>query len=180
MTYFYCDSRTSSSQDLEVLLRLLLCQLSPPSQVSKAVQSLFDLCNDVFPPRLPTYSELKDCLEKVVRACAARRDVYILIDGLDEVESEDSRDVYDVLRTVTCQLHPRLHLLVSSRRRVVTWQCSKNASTWSEVLIGERLVEDDVRRHVSSAIESDCRLGSLRVDVKRKISQRLVLGSRGS
>ena len=75
--YCYCSSRDTSGQDLDVLLRLLLVQLSPPSQISEPLQSLFNLCNDVYPPKTPTFSELKDCLRKVVKLYAEETDVYL-------------------------------------------------------------------------------------------------------
>ena len=53
--YFYCTSRDPSGQDITILLRLLLVQLCRPSTVPAAIQELYYTCNEIYPPKVPTF-----------------------------------------------------------------------------------------------------------------------------
>ena len=177
--YFYCSSRDTSGQDLEVLLRLLLVQLSPPSQISEPLQSLFNLCNDVYPPKTPTFSELKDCLKKVVKLYAAEIDVYLLIDALDEIPLESRDDVFDILDAVAEQQPLYLHLLVTSRDHADIRQALTKPLDWCQVVVEEQVVQADIKRYVSNTIEDDRRLRSLTSNMKQEILQRVAVEGGG-
>jgi ankyrin repeat domain-containing protein 50 len=177
--YFYCSSRDTSGQDLEVLLRLLLVQLSPPSQISEPLQSLFNLCNDVYPPKTPTFSELKDCLRNVVKLYAEKTDVYLLIDALDEIPLESRDDVFDILDAIADQQLSHLHLLVTSRDHADIRQALTKPLDWSEVIVEEHLVQADIGRYVSNTIEGDRRLRSLNSNMKQEILQRVAVEGGG-
>ncbi len=173
--YCYCSSRDASGQDLHVLLRLLLVQLSPPSQISEPLQSLFNLCNDVYPPKTPTFSELKECLREVVNMYAKKTDVYILIDALDEIPLESRDEVFDILDAIAGQQLPYLHLLVTSRDHADIRQALTKPLDWSEVVVEEHLVQADIYQYVSNTIEGHRRLRSLAADIKQEIIQRVAI-----
>jgi hypothetical protein len=98
--YFYCTSRDPSGQDVAVLLRLLLLQLCYPPTVSEPLQGLYDVCNEVYPPKKATIKELSRTLQAMLENSgytdlseppswttgeSDKRGVYVLIDGLDEI-----------------------------------------------------------------------------------------------
>lgn len=156
-----------------------MVQLSPPSQISEPLQSLFNLCNDVYPPKTPTFSELKDCLRNVVKLYAEKTDVYLLIDALDEIPLESRDDVFDILDAIADQQLSHLHLLVTSRDHADIRQALTKPLDWSEVVVEEHLVQADIGRYVSNTIEGDRRLRSLNSNMKQEILQRVAVEGGG-
>ena len=152
-----------------------MVQLSPPSQISEPLQSLFTSCNDVYPPKKPELSELKDCLKNVVKLYAEKTHIYLLIDGMDEIPLERRDDVFDILDAIASQQLSHLHLLVTSRDHADIRQALTNPLDWSEVVVEEHLVQADICRYVSNTIEGDRRLVSLNSSLKQEILQRFAV-----
>ena len=177
--YFYCSSRDTSGQDLEVLLRLLIVQLCPPSQAPEPLSSLYQTCKDVYPPKVPTFSELKACLRNVVRVHAQETNVYLLIDALDEIPWERKDDVLDILEAIAYQDPFRVHLLVTSRDRAYIRDALAEPLDWKEITVEKHLVQADIRRYVSNAIEADRTLRSLSASLQQEILKRVGDEARG-
>ena len=177
--YFYCSSRDASGQDLEVLLRLLIVQLCPPSQVPEPLNSLFQICKDVYPPKIPTFSELKACLRDVVRAHAQETNVYLLIDALDEIPWERRDAAFDILEAIADQDSSNIHLLVTSRDRAYIRDALAEPLDWKEITVEEHLVQADIRRYVSNAIGADRTLRSLSASLQQDILKRVSDEGRG-
>ena len=177
--YFYCSSRDASGQDLEVLLRLLIVQLCPPCQVPEPLNSLYQICKDVYPPKVPTFSELKACLQNVVRVHAQKTNVYLMIDALDEVPWERRDDMFDILEAIADQDLFGIHLLVTSRDRAYIRDALTEPLDWKEITVEEHLVQADIRRFVTHAIEADRTLRSLSASLQEAILKRVGDDARG-
>lgn len=177
--YFYCSSRDTSGQDLEVLLRLLIVQLCPPSHVPEPLSSFYQNCKDVYPPKVPSFSELKSCLRNLVRVHAQEKNVYLLIDALDEIPWERRDDVFDILEAIADQGLSSIHLLVTSRDRAYIRDALTEPLLWKEITVEEHFVQADIRRYVSNATEADRTLRSLSASLKQEILERVGDEGRG-
>lgn len=177
--YFYCSSRDTSGQDLEVLLRLLIVQLCPPSHVPEPLNSFYQNCKDVYPPKVPTFSELTACLRNVVRVHAQEKNVYLLIDALDELPWERRDDMFNILEAITDQGLSSIHLLVTSRDRAYIRDALTEPLVWKEITVEEHFVQADIRRYVSNAMEADRNLRSLSASLKQEILERVGDEGRG-
>ncbi|KAJ3534689.1 hypothetical protein NM208_g7438 [Fusarium decemcellulare] len=187
--FFYCTSRDPSSQDIDVLLRLLLIQLSPPPTVCEPLEDLYNLCNETFPPKLPTVTELaktltlileqpalpgsRGCQASAVNQPACERAIYILIDGLDEVPWS-SRSCFLQLTSnlAALDLH-RVHLLITSRNQPDIQEAMSEPIAWAHITIEDSLVQEDINRYVSYTINLDRRLRRLPEKTKDAIKTRV-------
>lgn len=158
---------------------MLLVQLSPPSEIPQPLQALFNLCNDVYPPKIPTFPELKACVRDLVKLYAEHKDVYILIDALDEIPLESRDDVFDILDAIGDQDLPYLHLLVTSRDHADIREALTKPLSWNEVVVEKHLVQADVERYVSNTIERNRKLRSLGSDLKQEILHRVAVKGNG-
>ena len=170
--YLYCSSRDASVQDMEVLLRLLIVQLCPPSQIPEPLKSLYQICKDVYPPKVPTFSELKACLQNVVRVHAQKTKVYLLVDALDEIPWERRDDMFDILEAIADQDLFGIHLLVTSRDRAYIRDALTEPLDWKEFAVEEHLVQADIRRYITHAIKADRTLRSLSASLQEEILKR--------
>ena len=177
--YFYCSSRDASGRDLEVLLRLLIVQLCPPSQVPEPLNSLYQGCKDVYPPKVPTFEDLKACLQNVVRVHAQETNVYLLIDALDEIPWERRNDLFDILEAIASQDLFRIHLLVTSRNRAYIRDALAKPLDWKEIAVEEHLVQADIGRYVLNAIKADRTLRSLSASLQEEILRKVGDEARG-
>jgi hypothetical protein len=193
--FFYCTSRDPSGHDITVLLRLLLIQLCRPPTVSEPLQSLYDLCNEVYPPKIPTTRELANTFQKILENPVPtdkhdspssttdepekQRNIYILVDGLDEVPWVDREEFFQLLSMVTALDLHHVHLLVTSRNQPDIQEAMTEPVLWGQITIEQGMVQPDIRRYVSYTIESNRRLSRLPETVKNAIKARVVNQGKG-
>ncbi|RYP57562.1 hypothetical protein DL770_010640 [Monosporascus sp. CRB-9-2] len=113
IAFFFFTFNDNDKQDTSAMLRALVLQLS--SQLDSQ-HALLSRLHESYRNATPPDQALLDCLHQLVRAF---RDVYIILDALDESPRDKRRDpmlqVLDDLRTWS---EPGLHLLVTSRDEV--------------------------------------------------------------
>jgi hypothetical protein len=98
--YFYCLYRKGAQHDLAPILQSFIAQLCPSNYIPGVLQSLFDRHNSRFPPGIPSDDELKETFLAMVHELrtfnraftTSDRNVFILIDALDELPLVTSRD----------------------------------------------------------------------------------------
>lgn len=116
LAFFFFSFNDERKQDAAAMIRALVLQLS--NQLGGDNTTLTNL-HENYRHGTPPDQALLDCLEKLVRAF--QRDVYILIDALDESPQgckEQRQTVLQVLNDIRAWEEPKLHLLVTSREEV--------------------------------------------------------------
>ena len=179
MGYFYCSSRDASGQDLDVALRMLLMQLSPPTKIPKPLSNLFKVCTNVYPPRTPTLNELGDCLRDVVALHAEDTDVSLCWDGIDELPLETRPHLYSIIKNLVGLQQPRVHLLVTSQDHADIRGVLSGSACFSYMPILDTLVRRDVEVYIENVIRSDHRLSSLSSQMRQEILDKIVVQSDG-
>ena len=176
--FFYCTSRDPSGQDITVLLRLLLIQLCRPPTISHPLQSLYDICNEVYPPKVPTTRKLVNTFQEILKSSLtgkadSQRHTYILIDGLDEVPWADREVFLQLLTDLTALNLRNIHLLVTSRNQPDIQDAMMEPVQWDQITVEQHMVQPDIGRYVSFRIESNPRLRRLPKDVKQAVETRV-------
>jgi ankyrin repeat domain-containing protein 50 len=110
VAYFYFTFNDESKQDESAMLRALLLQLSVQRQDDNLdLTRLYNLYKPGIPPSLV----LTDHLHRLVQKF---RDVYIVLDALDESPRSGAREqVLDTLETMRKWSFPGMHFLITSR-----------------------------------------------------------------
>ncbi|ETS85999.1 hypothetical protein PFICI_04024 [Pestalotiopsis fici W106-1] len=110
IAFFFFTFNDESKQDASAMLRALLFQLT--SQLNDTPRALKEL-RDKYCPGTPPEQALLDCLYKAVREF---REVYILVDALDESPRNKYRQsVLECIQDIRAWSQPGVHLLATSR-----------------------------------------------------------------
>ncbi|CAM1509295.1 Fc.00g030340.m01.CDS01 [Cosmosporella sp. VM-42] len=113
IAFFFFTFNDESKQDASAMLRALILQLS--SQLADN-HSLLSRLHDSYRNASPPDPALIDCLHQLVRAF---KDVYIVLDALDESPRSKHRDnMLQCLAELRAWSEPGLHIIVSSRDEV--------------------------------------------------------------
>lgn len=152
------------------MLRLLLIQLCRPPLVPKPLQKLYDICNNEYPPKIPTDRELTEAFNELLCGSTgetigsgassqpeseAHSRVFVLVDGLDEVLWSRRSEYYSLLSQLARFKLSRLHLLVFSRTQSSIQQVMSAPVPWKEMVIDEDMVQPDIRLYVCHTIKSN-------------------------
>ncbi|KIJ14091.1 hypothetical protein PAXINDRAFT_100315 [Paxillus involutus ATCC 200175] len=160
--YSYFDARESggASRKFETLLRSILGQLCfNRADVPDAMKRLYGVDSDEHPE--PTLAQLSTTLGEVVKGFD---DVYILIDALDECESQGKLlDWMTSLQSTT----PGLHLLATSRpERIIEERMSKSSHIC--ISLNSELLDDDIKTYVDERVEASDDLKLLMTEEMKK------------
>ncbi|KAF4985672.1 hypothetical protein FDECE_16403 [Fusarium decemcellulare] len=183
--FFYCTSRDPFSQDIDVMLRLLLIQLCPHPTTCEPLEALYNHYKET-PLGLPTTSELIEALEGVLEQpdlsgsqcsieskAVRQRTMYILIDGLDEVPWSSRGRFLDLTSYLAAMRLHHVHILVTSRNQPDIQDAMSEPIPWAHTTIEDRMVQGDINRYVSCAISLDRRLSRLPETTKDAIKTRV-------
>ncbi|KIJ07095.1 hypothetical protein PAXINDRAFT_103100 [Paxillus involutus ATCC 200175] len=160
--YSYFDARESggASQKFETFLRSILGQLCfNRADVPDAMKRLYGVDSDEHPE--PTLAQLRTTLGEVVKGFD---DVYILIDALDECDSQaELLDWVKSLQSTT----PGLHLLATSRpERIIEERMSKSSHV--RISLNSELLDDDIKAYVDERVEASDDLKLLMTEEMKK------------
>ena len=149
IAYVYCDYKEKSSQSFESLPANLLKQLIrfAPRDYIQNLKLLYRLksheSNFLFDDASELLRELIDEIGKV----------YIVIDALDEIEDDSTRDSLVVFMVDLQASNSDAHILIMSRSEQTAVECFPGAA-----LLELAAKESDIRAYVSGRTETELRL----------------------
>jgi hypothetical protein len=127
--YFYCSFLDSDRQDLDAILRLILVTLCTVDTTPSQVEELYKECQKSYPVEVPSTERLKQTCLAILEdgiedttpllpgdedSTISKKQIYFVIDALDEVPLQYIEDVLSFLQELPRASSPRLHLLVTS------------------------------------------------------------------
>ncbi|RYP18310.1 hypothetical protein DL765_004030 [Monosporascus sp. GIB2] len=152
IAFFFFTFNDDGKQDASAMLRALVLQLSGQLDRSHTILSrLHSSYRNATPPD----QALLGCLRQLVQAF---RDVYIILDALDESPRAKHRGLtLEILNDMRAWLEPGLHLLVTSRDEP---DIREELGELSEEIIAMRndAVDRDIASFVSQRLRDDRRL----------------------
>jgi hypothetical protein len=151
--------------------------LCTPTSILPSLESLYQKCHQVYPPRSPTANDLTTVLVSTLQSY--RSETYFIIDALDEVPRDDRDSVIRFLEKMTSLKLNNFHLLVTSRNEPDLQQSFTYPVPWSEEMMEETAVNRDIGLYVSRILEHSPLLRHQDEVVKRLIRKRLVNEGRG-
>ncbi|KIJ06170.1 hypothetical protein PAXINDRAFT_20625, partial [Paxillus involutus ATCC 200175] len=160
--YSYFDARESggASRKLETLLRSILGQLCfKQAEIPEAMKRLYGVDGKEHPQ--PTVLQLRTTLGEVVKGFD---DVYILIDALDECDSQGELLDWMTSLQLTTQ---GLHLLATSRPERTIEERMSNSSH-IRIFLSSELLDNDIKTYVDERVEASKDLKSMMTEEMRK------------
>jgi hypothetical protein len=159
---FYFDARESggASRKFETLLRSILNQLCcKQADIPDAMKRLYGVDGKEHPQ--PTLAQLRTTLEEVVKGFD---DVYILIDALDECDSQ--AELLDWMKSLQSTTQG-LHLLATSRpERIIEDRMSNFSHV--RISLNSELLDDDIKTYVDERVEASDDLKLLMTEEMKK------------
>jgi hypothetical protein len=173
IAFFYFDF-TNKDTLLNAVLLSLIKQLSAQcASTPHALESLFSKCKQGGGHRAPCREELDSTLREII---GGFQTVYIVFDALDECP-ERSRFLA-AIQDIHDWEFDTLHLLATSRReRDIEDTLSGLIS--HEVLMDEKLLDGDIRLHVSRTLEDDTKFKMFSAVEKEMVMTTLIEGAHG-
>ncbi|KAK6081885.1 hypothetical protein SCUP515_02664 [Seiridium cupressi] len=151
VAFFFFTFNDEGKQDSSALLRALVLQLSAQLGSHTELTRLHESYRHATPPD----EALLGCLHQLVKAF---RDVYILVDALDESPQEEHRErMLEVLADIRVWEEPGLHLLVTSRD-VVDIRDGLDAITEEIIEMRNLGVDRDIADFISQHLRKDLQL----------------------
>lgn len=149
IAFFYFTFNDNAKQDVSAMLRALLLQLSCQLQDGHAdLTRLYDSYKAGIPPSAVLVDHLRRLTEKF-------RDVYIVLDALDESPRNRSREyVLDALEAMRNWGVQRLHLFVTSRDESDIRE-SLNLSATQEVRMQNEGINMDIEDFISGQLDTN-------------------------
>ncbi|KAF8834033.1 hypothetical protein BDN67DRAFT_915769 [Paxillus ammoniavirescens] len=158
--YFYIDARSGASQKFDNLVRSLLDQLCfNQGDIPDAIKHLYGVGHRWHPEL--TLAQLKTALGEVVKGFD---EVYILIDALDECDSQ--AELLDWMRSLQSSTQG-LHLFATSRPERIIEDRMTNFSHVRIALMSD-LLDDDIRTYVDAHVEASEDLRILMMEEMKK------------
>lgn len=156
----------------------LVKQLLLSTDITESIERRIKEClsHSEFETRTPDLSELADLLKTVMNAF---RRVFIAIDGLDECDPLEQRQLTGVLKSLTELSQPTIKLLVCSRHEV---EIAKVFEDGARLRLTGQLNMDDIYQYVKDTVTSRINSGDLVIgddSIKGKIIQTLTEGAKG-
>jgi hypothetical protein len=182
--YYYCRFQNDTHDDLSVILRRWLAQISDKMSVPTCLQALHDTCHAQYPPRDPTSDELEDALLTILYEHSSRGSptqdiIFLLIDALDEVSLTDgqSDEILEMLRRLASFKLSGISLLATSRDHAVISEYIGEA--FAGISVDYDAVDEEIASFVPRTIEGIPRFRNQPEDLKQAITKRLVSEAKG-
>ena len=174
--YFYFDFNDAQKQDLEMMLRSLICQLSQQSmKIPAGLDTLFSSCENG--QRQPSVHALLEVMQQMMQEFPR---VYIVLDALDECDRRV--ELMDMLKAISGWQLQNLHLLVTSRReRDIESSLEGFVDHQNWICLQSKLVDRDIQRYVQQRLSDDKSLRKWEKDatIRQEIEAALMKGARG-
>ncbi|KAL9105023.1 MAG: hypothetical protein Q9163_000120 [Psora crenata] len=172
IAFFYFTFNDDSKQDASSMIRALLLQLS--SQLKGGHADLTRLHNS-YRAGIPPTPVLLEYLRRLIQRF---RDVYILLDALDESPRTGPREhVLDALDTMRTWGVQSLHLFVTSRDEPDIRETLALPTT-QQVIMQNREIDKDIADFISCRLGEDRRLRKL-LPYREKVQDSLAKGAGG-
>jgi hypothetical protein len=157
------------------LLRSILAQLV---QQTLVVPEFLRTFYDKHQHSQPLEAGLLDAIKSML---LENTQTFIIIDALDECPNigDDRADLCSILQQLHSWAHPRLHLLVTSRKEVDLCEALESLVTFPPISIQGSVVKSDIRRFVRSQLESDSKLKKWSDEIKEEVEKALIEGAGG-
>jgi hypothetical protein len=176
MTYFYCDFRDSTKQDIHYLLSSLLAQLSakfdPCYKVLSALYSKYDAGS-----RQPNKDVLTECLENILKM-GGQLPIYIIVDAIDECPNTPDvvtpRDrVLELVEKLIALHLPNLRICITSRPEADIRASLGSLASHTVSLHDESGQRNDIYDYVGFVVHSDRNMRRWRTEDKKLVIETL-------
>ncbi|KAL2694902.1 hypothetical protein Neosp_001491 [[Neocosmospora] mangrovei] len=185
IAYFYFTFSDTNRHGIAGFLKSMLRQLCLANSVDTLMEALYQRCG-LDPPS--TRQMQATLLAYLARVCASKTDtdvaqtpqVYLVLDGLDEIPyGPDRTTLLRLLDEMAKRAYPLLHILVSSRPESDIERGIVGSQHWRKFVYSAGGARDDLGIYVTNQIKLTPKLASLPDHTKEEIQQKLVVEAGG-
>ena len=173
VAYFYIDFNEEETQIPENMIRSLLKQICCRSHsATQELDSLYSDCANG--TQQPTLDQLLSLSHRVLDGINDG-DTFFIIDALDECKEREK--LLGLLRSIYEQKHPKLHILVTSRRESdIEESLEGMTSDEARICIQSKLVREDILTYIQDRLETDNSLKRFKrqPEIQEKIRETLI------
>ncbi|KAF2264552.1 hypothetical protein CC78DRAFT_229938 [Lojkania enalia] len=175
VAYFFFDFNDVQKQNLELMVRSLICQLSQQCvKIPTSLDMLFSSCENGQRPSLHT---LLKVLQQMMQESPH---VYIILDALDECSERPA--LMDILETMSAWQLQNSHTLLTSRReRDIDSSLETFIRQQNVVCLQSELVDRDIQKYVRQRLSDEKQLSRWGKDpvLRQDIEAALMKGAQG-
>ncbi|CAG9982215.1 unnamed protein product [Clonostachys byssicola] len=173
VVYFYFDFADTNKQSLASLLEAIVYQLlSKNSEPSELVMELHASLKS----RGRNSANAEELLDACFAEAASSSRTFLIIDALDESQKEERGEIFQ--KCLHKLLANNFSVLITSRKEP---DIENYFEAFSPQVINLEAaeVDEDVRKHVNSVINSDSTLSAMPQEIQREICDEIVAGAGG-
>ncbi|KAF7341271.1 Pfs domain-containing protein [Mycena venus] len=152
VAFFYFNFRNKDTQNVEIMLRRIVLQLSAASPHP------YRILNDQYKAsngqRLPIYQDLVEMLERLLRELGR---TYIVLDALDECDASEFDRLVDLVTMLRPWMETQLHLLVTSQTRSIFTEGFEGTP---QIRLEFELQQADIKRFIGSELDTNSDLAA--------------------
>jgi hypothetical protein len=154
IAHYYCDYSEPDTLTAVAILGCLIKQLLEKIDISDDIAKQIDRCYKCGTGK-PTTEELITLLLAVLRLFP---ELYVVIDGIDECESQEREDVFSIIRQLADFGGCVVKAFISSREEV---DIKKAFARYRQIHVSEANVMSDIDSYVKGAVEVRVQTGKL-------------------
>jgi hypothetical protein len=176
MTYFYCDFKDKTKQDVTGLLASLVAQLSAKSDpcynILSALYSKYDAGS-----RQPNEDALFECLKSMLQI-QGQPPIYLIIDAVDECSNSSDivslRDrVLALVETLIALRLPSIRVCVTSRPEADIRASLEDLASHTISLHDQSGQKNDIVDYINFVVHSDRNMRKWRIEDKKLVIETL-------
>ena len=152
VAYWYISSSVKKRQSLDNLVRALHTQLMPLNSIPDALHSMW---KEKSGKEAPKTSDLIKALYAMF-AEEPNRSYFIIVDAVDEADSEDREELLSILKAICGLEGVRPHILIISRTNLTSVEREMRSITqFYNISVEREHVDHDIQAHVSERLRND-------------------------
>jgi hypothetical protein len=170
VAFFYFNFRDKDAQNVEIMLRRIVLQLSAASPHPYRI--LNDWYTSSNGQRLPLPQDLIEILKLLFRELGR---TYIILDALDECDADEFGKLVDLVATLRLWKETPLHVLLTSQTRPIF---TTRLEAIPKIPLQFELQHADIERFITSELDANLELAAWKFQ-EEKVVDRIVHKSNG-
>lgn len=174
VSFFFPRFDETESLRAETILRSILRQALEPNDLSRQIETALESM------RQSSSTEFEEVLELLQMGIAPLRTFYIIIDGLDECERNDRRDILQVLSSLTSS-GSKVKVFMASRENI-SREITKTFRSIEHISMGCSSAQSEIAAFVEDTIQERLETEDLVVGdpaLINDVKQALIEGAEG-
>lgn len=153
VSFFFAQADDTSSLNSNIILRSILCQRLTNANISEDMEAKIR--------KAASTSAFSDILDPLREVSSATKESYIILDGLDECDKKDRKEVFKALSTLISS-NNNMRLFLSGRNSLQE-EVKLNFTGVERMELGGESTDEDIAAYIEGFLEEKIEDGDLKV-----------------